>query len=241
VIAAKLVKEDFDKWIPKIRETLQQPSSPVSLRNGVWGVIQWKELWQAVGQGLFDSHLDTFKESVVAVLTERDPQFELPPEERYAASIHGKVLKHSQCLRKGLAESLALLGSFPTVLSNCSRDKPQTIALLSVRDIFKNSDWVLWGSLNNLLPLLAEASPKDADEIRNGFATAILNSRGVHSVDPSGKPELELSAKYGKQAEEAENAGYQRLAVTMRGLADFYAREAKRIIEEHGNEGASDS
>jgi hypothetical protein len=82
---------------------------------------------------------------------------------------------------------------------------------------------------------------KDADEIRNGFATAIFNSRGVHSVDPSGKPELELSAKYRKQAEDAENAGYQRLAVTMRGLADFYDKEAKRIIDGHGNEGASDS
>ena len=53
---------------------------------------------------------------------------------------------------------------------------------------------------------------KDADKIRNGFATAIFNSRGVHWVDPSGKPEMELSAKYKKQADDAENAGYQRLA-----------------------------
>lgn len=161
VIASKLAKEDFDKWIPKIREILQQPGSPVSLKNGIWSVTERKELWQAVGQRLFDSHLDIFKECVVAVISERDPRFELPPEERYAASIHGKVPKHSQYLRKGLAESLALLGSFPTVLTNCPTDKPQTIALLSLRDIFNNSDWVLWGSLNNLLPLLAEASPNE--------------------------------------------------------------------------------
>jgi len=160
-ITSKLANEDFNKWIPKVREILQQPGSPVSLKNGVWGITERKELWQAVGQRLFDSHLDIFKECVVAVLKERDPQFELPPEERYAAGIHGKVLKHSQYLRRGLAESLALLGSFPTVLSNCSTGKPQTIALLSVRDIFNNSDWVLWGSLNNLLPLLAEASPSE--------------------------------------------------------------------------------
>lgn len=161
MIGSKLAKDDYDRWISKIREIIQQPGSPVKLKNGIWSVTERKELWQAVGQRLFDSHLDTFKESVVAVLTECDPQFELPPEERYAASIYGKVLKHSSYLRKGLAESLALLGSFPTVLSNCSMDKPQTIALLSVRDIFHNSDWVLWGSLNNLLPLLAEASPNE--------------------------------------------------------------------------------
>jgi hypothetical protein len=72
--------------------------------------------------------------------------------------------------------------------------------------------------------------------MRHGFYLAIVNSRGVHCVDPNGKPELELSAKYKKQAEEAENAGYQRLAVTMRGLADSYANEAKRVIDEHKQE-----
>jgi len=169
-IVSKLAKEEFDKWIPKIREILQQPGSPVSLKNGVWGVTERKELWQAVGQRLFDSHLGIFKECVVTILKEHDPQFELPPEERYTASIYGKILKHSRYIRKGLAETLALLGSFPTVLSNCSDGKPLTIALLSIRDVFNNSDWVLWGSLNNLLPLLAEASPS---EFLNAVETAL--------------------------------------------------------------------
>jgi hypothetical protein len=145
VVASKLAKEDFDKWIPRIREILQQPGSPVSLKNGIWSITERKELWQAVGQRLFDGHLDIFKECVIAVLSEHDPRFELPPEERYAASVHGKVLKHSRYLRKGLAESLALLGSFPSALSNCSTDKPQTIASLSIRDIFDNSDWGIMG------------------------------------------------------------------------------------------------
>jgi hypothetical protein len=161
VIVSQLAKEDFDKWIPKIREILQQPGTPLRLRNGIWTITERRELWQALGQRLFDSHLDIFKECTVAVLTERDPQFDLPPEGRYAASIYGKALKHSQYLRKGLAESLALLGSYPTVLSNCSMDKPQTVAILAIRAIFSNSDWVLWGSLNDLLPLLAEAAPND--------------------------------------------------------------------------------
>lgn len=76
-----------------------------------------------------------------------------------------------------------------------------------------------------------------ADEMRNGFSLAVFNSRGVHWVDPSGKPELELSEKYKKQAEDVENAGYQRLASTLRQLADSYANEARRIIDEHKQEG----
>jgi len=89
---------------------------------------------------------------------------------------------------------------------------------------------------------VAEAlNGKDAEEMRIGFRIAIFNSRGVYWVDPTGKPELELSAKYRKQAEDVENAGYQRLAATLRDLADSYAVESKRIIDEHKQEGGIDS
>lgn len=61
----------------------------------------------------------------------------------------------------------------------------------------------------------------------------LYNSRGVHYVDPTGTPERELTALYRSRAEEIENAGFQRFAVTLHGLADGYDREAERIIDEH--------
>ncbi|MFV1951258.1 MAG: hypothetical protein ACC630_04780 [Nitrospinota bacterium] len=72
--------------------------------------------------------------------------------------------------------------------------------------------------------------------MRNGFCSAIFNSRGVHTIDPTGKPERELAGKYRQQANEVENAGFQRLAASLRGLADSYDREADRIIDEHKSE-----
>jgi len=161
VIISQLAREEYSDWIPKLRDVLHQPESPISLKNGRWSVTDRKALWQVLGPRLFDENLDVFKQCVVAVLTERDPMFDLPPEDRYAASIHGKVLEHSQHLRKGLSESLALLGSYPEALTNCSLNKPETIAVLAVREILKNADWKLWGSLNNLLPLFAEAAPNE--------------------------------------------------------------------------------
>ncbi|MDO8141082.1 MAG: hypothetical protein Q6358_06240 [Candidatus Brocadiales bacterium] len=169
-VVRQLANEEFGSWISKIREILQQPASPVSLRNGRWCVTERKGLWQALGTRLFDDNLDNLKKCVVTVLSERDPQFDLPPEERYAASIHGKVLKHSPELRKGIAESLALLVTQPDDLNNCSQNKPEIIAVLAVREIFENADWVLWGSLNNLLPVLAEAAP---DEFLNAVENAL--------------------------------------------------------------------
>ncbi len=76
---------------------------------------------------------------------------------------------------------------------------------------------------------------------KESFRGAIFNSRGVHTVDPSGKPELELSEKYRKQVDDVENAGYQRLASTLRDLANSYASEARRIIDEHKQEEGYDS
>ena len=170
-VVEQLANEKYSDWISGIRGILQQPESPLSLKNGIWTVDKRKEMWQLLGASLFDEHLDRFKQIVVDVLKEPDPQFELPSEERYAANIHGKVLKHSHALRKGLAESLALLGSQPDALKNCSRVKKETVTITSIREIFKDSDWIIWGSLNNLLPTLAEAAPEE-------FLCAVENALG---------------------------------------------------------------
>ena len=68
--------------------------------------------------------------------------------------------------------------------------------------------------------------------MRSGFCSAIFNSRGVHFVDPTGKPEKELAIKYRQQASEAEDANLNRLAIAMRSLAESYEREYKAILNE---------
>jgi hypothetical protein len=157
-IAKYLTNEDYANWVLKIREILQKPESPLTLKNGKWSITKRLELWQTIGQRLFDDQLEKFQQCAIDVLKEDDPQFGLAPEERYLASIYGKVLTHSHSLRKGLAESLALLGSNPKALSNCSLHKPEATAVHVVSEILNGADWVRWASLDNLLPLLAEAA-----------------------------------------------------------------------------------
>jgi hypothetical protein len=123
-IVCQLANQEFDSWILKIRDIQHQSESPVVLRNGKWRVRDRKDFWHALGTRVYDNNLDSFKQWAVIVLSERDPKFELPTGERIIARIHGKVLNHSQDLRKGIAESLALLGNIPNELSNCSQNKP---------------------------------------------------------------------------------------------------------------------
>lgn len=148
-------------WVNKAREILHYPDSTLSLKNGLWMVSDRGELWDSLGSRIFDQNLDTFKSLAVSVLTERDPSFELPPEDRYAASIYGKILTHSPALRKGIAEGLAILGNNPGACTNCSQGKPEATAVLAIREIFTDANWRLWGSLDSLLPTLAEAAPNE--------------------------------------------------------------------------------
>lgn len=168
-----IADKDYGSWITSIREILQQPATPISLKNGRWRVTKRQALWEALGPRIFDDYLQRFKDCLVKVLSERDPQFDLPVEERYAASIHGKVLKYSPVLRQGLVETLALLGNKPAGLTNCSQNRPEAISVSSIRKIFSDADWVLWGSLNNLLPAFAEAAP---DEFLNIVENALQQS-----------------------------------------------------------------
>jgi hypothetical protein len=84
---------------------------------------------------------------------------------------------------------------------------------------------------------VAEAlNSEDTNRLRRGYYLGIVNSRGAYCVDPTGKPEKELAAKYRQQAEEIENAGFHRFASTLRDLAKNYEEQAKKVIEEHNND-----
>lgn len=168
-VVTQIVGEGYSSWIADLRETLQIHDCPLVYKNGVWSLKDRAKSWNDFGSRIFDDHLDTLKAVTLEVLRLDDPSFELPGEERYAAAIHGKVLPHSGVLREGLAETLALVGSRDASLTNCSRGKADTTALLTLRELFEESDWVRWGSLNSLLPLLSEASPGE-------FLTAVENA-----------------------------------------------------------------
>jgi hypothetical protein len=68
---------------------------------------------------------------------------------------------------------------------------------------------------------------KDFEEMRRGFSIALFNSRGVHGFS-SGSQELEIAKGYRDHAQKYELAGFTRIAVTLRSIADSYQRDAER-------------
>ena len=160
-VVSKVTGMDYPAWITKAREFAMTPEVPLVHQEGDWKFTLRYEGWLNLGSHLYDEHLDRILSAAVAVLSEKDPQFDLSPDKRYMAQVWKKVPSHSHALRKGISETLALIGSHPEVLESCSTGKPEYAVRQAVKQILYGTDWVRWASLGNLLPSLAEASPDE--------------------------------------------------------------------------------
>ena len=108
LIVEGLSGNPYGEWIDKMREVMLNRATPLTHRDGNWRFAARYEGWFVLGPMVFDDQLYRLETAATTVLMERDPQFELPADERYSAAIYGKVFVHSNLLRNGLAESLAL-------------------------------------------------------------------------------------------------------------------------------------
>ena len=115
--------------------------------------------WKVQAPKYQDSDLDKLKTAMLRVFKEEDPKYELVKENRMSANIWGKKLTYSNELRKGLAVTLALIGSYNELLTNCSQEKRKNFVPEIMHEVFKFISWKQIATLNSVLPFLAEADP----------------------------------------------------------------------------------
>lgn len=153
--------KEYGEWIREAQKIHGRPDTPLNHHDGKWEIASRYEVWHLLGSRVFEEHLERFRAVAIKVLKEKHPKFELPSKDRYAAAIYGKVSVHSDRFRVGLAQTLAMLGNHSKALSSIRPGRGEVIAVLAVREILEGADWVLWASLDRLLPLLAEAAPNE--------------------------------------------------------------------------------
>lgn len=175
-IVEELSGKPYGEWIGKIREVARRPAAPLKQKNGIWKFVSRYEGWEALGSFIFNDDLKRFQELTIGIFRQKDPSLELAPEERYMATIRGKSSKYSSLLRTGLAETLALLGSRSDTVSN-STGRTEATARTTVYEILKDADWELWASLNDVLPLFAEAAPNEfLDAVERSLQTEVFQA-----------------------------------------------------------------
>ncbi len=157
----ELLGKGYGEWIETLRTDTLRSDSPLIQTDEMWRFVSRGEAWSALGKHITDDDLDHLKATAISILEERDPQFDLPKDERFMANARGKELGHSDLIRNGITETLALIGSRSEALSFCSHNKAEDTAILAVRSLLNEASWDRWASLNSHLPLLAEAAPDE--------------------------------------------------------------------------------
>ena len=84
---------------------------PVWCAGQYRGVASKIDALFAIGSYVIESEIEHFFSLAERVLSETDPALELPQDERWAASVHGKVRDHSSALRAGISETLVILAT----------------------------------------------------------------------------------------------------------------------------------
>ena len=176
-----------EELVASLRDVSLLPNPPVAQKDGNWRITDRLAAWKETGPRIFDDYLDRFQKLAVRVFREKDPQFELSSNDRFMARATGKTLHHSASLRKGLAETLALLGSFPKYLTSASHGKAETTAILTIREILGDAEWVTWASVSDHLPMFAEAAPDEfLRAVENALAQKPSPFREVFAQEAAG-------------------------------------------------------
>ena len=157
--AEALSGKPYGEWIVKIRKAASAKSAPLEFLNGRWKFTSRYEPWLYLGKLIGPEVLERFEKISITVLSEADPRLELPKEKRFAVDIYGKGPRYSSRIREGIAETLSLLGSHGESLTACPHGQPQLIVSRVVRELLSEADSKRWASLDDVLPLLAEAAP----------------------------------------------------------------------------------
>src|SRR6266567_2420651 len=172
-VLASLTGEDYDVLGERLAALAASEDPYIAFVDGSWGVVSPFDAWLVLSSQIREDDLKRLEKSVRDVIGEVDPALDLPVDDRWRANLEGKSRAYSHDLRKGLAETLALLGLHGEQIELTGGGTGVNWASYLVREVLdtanKDETGQIWASLADLLPLLAQASPdKFLDAVRAG-------------------------------------------------------------------------
>ena len=153
-------QDDIDE---RLRSAVRQPDPLFTHVGAAWAVAAAEDSWRTARHMIRDADLEALERAVQNVLGAVDPRLELPPEARWSAAIYGKVRVHSSDLRDGLGRTVALMGVRGDEVrlsgGRTARQWAERVVWSLLRRANEDPSAQLWASLEDVLPLLAEAAP----------------------------------------------------------------------------------
>lgn len=159
-IVENISKTAYNDYIAKLDRFLLSEDSPIIKLGHVWKLKSPLDCWTIISKHLLRKDLEILRECFRIVLSEINPKFNLQPERRPFATLHGIGRMYSSELRNGLCQSLIFISLYEESLSQKLGVGLTLIPISLIGDLLSTSDFQLWMSIEDQLPLLAEAAPK---------------------------------------------------------------------------------
>lgn len=168
-----LAGQAYDQWENSIRPFFNIQDAPVRQYGDIVVLTSPIDAWRLLGREISQATWDRYRNLLLALLQERDPRLDLPPEKRWFASIYGKDFRHSAQLRDGLVEQLARIAGSEDRIGLGVNPTAGAIAGYLLREALSPPTAIeRWISIGPLLPDLAEVAP---DEFLNQLEWLIRN------------------------------------------------------------------
>lgn len=159
-LLSEFIGMPYAEWIEKVRAMANSEDSSLLFNGNRWKVGNRKALLAKYAGDFYREDIDKFKNAVKRVLSEKDSRLYMIKSENSLSDIYSKSFSYSDTLRESVAETLPIVVSCRDEFLKV-KDEIRNLPVLVVREIFENSDWGIWGSIGNLLPLLAESAPAE--------------------------------------------------------------------------------
>ena len=159
-----LAGTDYKSFEAQVNNFRRLDDAPVEKIGGIWIIKSRIDALLGVAESITSGSIQSFWENVEKLLTIRDPELDIPDNERMFTSIHGKAPPYSEALFSAATDTLILLSVYHAQIT--AYDNIGESVEIVVRKVLQNAESDRWRSLCNLLPKLAEAAP-------NAFMSAL--------------------------------------------------------------------
>lgn len=188
---AKLAGCSYEEAERNLSRWLHVPDPPVRRYGDVFLLTSPLDAWCQLGHHVPQQAWKRYREVLTTLLKRRDPALDLPPDQRWAASWHGKEHPESDELREGLVEQLARLVGAEDRIGLSVDPSPASVAQRVLAECLSPADDVeRWLSIEDHLPDLAEAAPNAWLDSLEGLlakgdaAASLFEESGFFSTSP---------------------------------------------------------
>lgn len=143
-IVEELVEASYKTWIQNLHRLAHKTNSPFKNINAIWTINNPQELIKHWESWIFEINITSFVK-IVSIIFHND----IPDNCTY----------YSKNLCDGISTTIAILSSMKNDFTNVTAGRIDNYIDSILNIILDNSNTNYWANIENLLPLLAEASP----------------------------------------------------------------------------------